>query len=111
MIINHAEVTNNCAAGQKFDITEASVRRWQQMKEKLRNAKSSPKSFSIPRTGRFHNLEHCAIQYVCEKHNKGFPITREVICTKALELSREMPTPTNTGNFKASTGWCVCMMR
>jgi hypothetical protein len=36
---------------------------------------------------------------------------REVIRTKALELSREMPTLTNTGKFKASTSWCVRMMR
>jgi uroporphyrinogen-III decarboxylase len=36
---------------------------------------------------------------------------QEVIRTKALELSCEMPMPTNTGKFKASTDWCVCMMR
>jgi hypothetical protein len=48
---------------------------------------------------------------VHEKRNEGFLITREVIRTKALELSREMPTPSNTGKFKASTGWCVRMMR
>jgi hypothetical protein len=36
---------------------------------------------------------------------------REVIRTKALELPHEMPMPTNTGKFKASTGWCVRMMR
>jgi hypothetical protein len=28
MVINHAEVTNNCAAGRKFYVTEADVRRW-----------------------------------------------------------------------------------
>jgi hypothetical protein len=43
MVINYAEVTNNCAAGWKFDVTEANVRRWWQMKEKLRNANSSRK--------------------------------------------------------------------
>jgi hypothetical protein len=89
MVINHAEVTNNCVAGWKFDITEANVHRWQQMKEKLRNANSSRKSFSIPKTGRFHDLEQRAIQYVHEKCNQGFPITWEVIHTKALELSCE----------------------
>jgi hypothetical protein len=66
MVINHAEVTNNCAAG--------------------------------------HDLEQSAIQYVREKRNEAFPITWEVIHTKALELSREMPTPANTGKFKAGTG-------
>jgi hypothetical protein len=47
------------------------------MEEKLRNANSSRKSFSGPKTGRFHDLEHRAIQYVREKRNEGFPITRE----------------------------------
>jgi hypothetical protein len=74
------------------------------MKEKMRNSNSSRKSFSGPKTGRFHNLEQRAIQYVGEKRNEGFPITREVIRTKALELSHEMPTPANTGKFKADTG-------
>jgi hypothetical protein len=86
MAINYAEVTNNCAAGRKFDVTEANVRRWRQTKEKLRNANSSRKSFSRPKTGRFHDLEQRAIQYVREKRNEGFPITREIIRTKALEL-------------------------
>jgi hypothetical protein len=66
---------------------------------------------SAPKTGRFHDLEQRAIQYVREKRNEGFPITREVIRTKALELSREMPTPANTDKFKASSGWCDRMTR
>jgi hypothetical protein len=86
MIINHVEVMNICAAGRKFDITEANVCRWQQMKEKPRNANSSRKSFSGPKTGRFHDLEQRAIQYVRKKRNEGFPIIREIICTKVLEL-------------------------
>jgi hypothetical protein len=102
MVINHAEVTNNCAVGRKFDVTEANVRRWRQMMRKLRNANSSRKSFSGPETGRFQDLEQRAIPYVREKRNEGFPVMREVIRTKALELSREMPTPANTGKFKAS---------
>jgi hypothetical protein len=81
------------------------------MKEKLRNANSSRKSFSGPKTGRFHDLEQRAILYVLEKRSEGFPITREVYTTKALELSREMLTPANTGKFKDSTGWCVRIMR
>jgi hypothetical protein len=111
MVINHAVVTNNCAAGRKFDITEANVHRWRQMKEKLRNANSSQKSFSGPKIGCFHDLEQRAIQYVREKCNKGFPIMWEVTCTKALELSCEMPTSANTGKFKAGIGWYICMMR
>jgi hypothetical protein len=48
---------------------------------------------------------------VHEKCNEGFPITQEVTRTKALELSREMPMPANTGKFKASSGWNVHKMR
>jgi hypothetical protein len=47
------------------------------MKEKPRNANSSQKSFNVPKTGRFHDLKQRAIQYVREKRNEGFPITRE----------------------------------
>jgi hypothetical protein len=67
MVIDHAEVTNNCAAGWKFDVTEANICRWQKMEETLRNANSSRKSFSGPKTGCFCDLEQRAIQYVCEK--------------------------------------------
>jgi hypothetical protein len=48
---------------------------------------------------------------VRENRNEGFPIKWEVLCTKVLEVSREMPTPANAGKFKASTGWCIHMMR
>jgi hypothetical protein len=72
MVINHAEVTNNCAAGRKFDVTEANDRRWWQMKEKLRKANLSRKSFSGPKTGCFYDLLlSLAIQYVREKRNEG----------------------------------------
>jgi hypothetical protein len=56
MVINHAEVTNNCEAGQKFDVTEANVRKAAN-ERKLRNANSYQKSFSGPKTGCFHDLE------------------------------------------------------
>jgi hypothetical protein len=111
MVINRTQVTNNCAAGRKLDVTEANVRRWRQMKWKLRNAISSRKSFIGPKTGRFHDLEQHPIQYVRENRNEGFPITREVIRTKALELSREMPTPANTGKFKPTRRRCLLTCR
>jgi hypothetical protein len=72
------------------------------MKEKMRNTNSYRKWFSGPKTGHFHDLEQHAVQYVHEKRDEGFPIMWEVIRTKALELSREIPTPTNKGKFKAS---------
>jgi hypothetical protein len=72
------------------------------MKDKLSNANSSRKSFSGPETGRFHDLEQRAIQYLREKRNEGFPIKRKVIRTKAQKLSREMPTPANNGELIAS---------
>jgi hypothetical protein len=86
MVINNVEVTDNCAVEWKFNVTEANVCRWRQMKEKLENANSSQKSFSGPKTGCFHNLEQRAVEYMREKCNEGFPITQEVIHTKALEL-------------------------
>jgi hypothetical protein len=87
MVINHAEVTNNCVVGRKFDVTEANVCRWRKIKEKLRKANSSRKSFSGPKTGRVHDLEQRAIQYVREKRNACFPITREVVQLVRWDMS------------------------
>ena len=108
MVVKYAEATNNCAAGRKYEVSEPNVRRWRTIKEKLENANSSRKSFSGPKKGRFHELEERVVNYVREKRNEGFPVTHEVIRMKAIELSRNIP---NMPKFKASTGWCVRMMR
>jgi hypothetical protein len=67
--INCGEATSNCAAGSKFCITEGIVCRWQQMKDNLRNANCPRKAFGGAKKGCFHELEHCIIENVCEKHN------------------------------------------
>jgi hypothetical protein len=64
---------------------------------------SSGKSFSGPKTGRFHDLEQRAIQYVHEKHIEGFPIMREVIRTKVLELLHKMPILASSKPVPAGT--------
>jgi hypothetical protein len=45
MEINQADATNSSAAGKKFDVMEYNIRRWRQMKDKLRNVNSSQKAF------------------------------------------------------------------
>mgnify|MGYP003623495835 CR=1 FL=1 len=69
------EATNNCAAGQKYEVSEPNVRRWQSIKEKLENANLTLKLFSGPKKSRFHELEHRVVNYVREKRNEGFPVT------------------------------------
>jgi transposase-like protein len=51
MVIREAEKTNNCAASRKFSITENNVRRWQQQKDKLSNARSTRMAFRGPKGG------------------------------------------------------------
>ena len=72
MVIREAEATNNCAAGRKFGIPEVNIRKWRQIKEKLRNTNPSRKSFSGPKKGRYE-LEQKVIE-TCEK--KGMKVCR-----------------------------------
>jgi hypothetical protein len=46
---------------------EYNIRRWRQMKDKLRNVNSSQKAFRWPKKG-FHELVQYVTEYVCEKH-------------------------------------------
>ena len=62
------------------------IHNWRQIKEKLRNANSSKKSFSWLKKGGYHGLEQEVIEYVQKKRNESLPITWEVIRMKALEL-------------------------
>ena len=41
MVIREAEAMNNSVAGRKFGVSEVNIRKWRQIKEKLRNANSS----------------------------------------------------------------------
>jgi hypothetical protein len=101
MVINHAEATNNSAAGKKFGVTECNVRGWRQMKDKLRNVNSSQKAFKGPMKGCFYVSEQCVIKYVHEKHKGSLPITQEVIHMKELELSHQMQVAGNTSKVQS----------
>lgn len=107
MVINHAELTSNNEAGRKFGVSECNVRRWRQMKDRLKNANTTRKSFRGPKKGRYPALDEEVVNYVREKRKEGFPITREVMRMKAVELCREM----GIAGFKASKGWCSRMMK
>ena len=101
---------NNCVVWRKFGESEVNIRKWQQIKEKLRNTNSSQKSFSGPKIGRYHELEQKIIEYVWEKRNEGLLITLEAIRVKTLELKCRFVQTGSMGDtaFKASVGWCVC---
>ena len=88
IVINEPEATNNCASGRKFGVTEACVRRWRMMKSDLRNTCAAGKVFRGPKSRRFPELEQQVVEFVQDKRNEGFPITREIIKMKALELQK-----------------------
>jgi hypothetical protein len=93
MVLIYTEAMNNSAARKKFGVKRSNIHRWQQMKDKLRNVNSSRKAFREPVEGSFHELEQCVFEYVCEKHKDSFPITRDVIRMKALELLCQIQYP------------------
>lgn len=109
IVIRHAESTNNSVAAQHYGVSEANVRRWRKMKDRLKNANSTRKAFSGPKHGRFIELERTVVEYVREKRNEGLPITVEVIKMKALEVATTLKIV--RADFRASRGWCVRMMR
>jgi hypothetical protein len=77
-------------------------------KQKLLKAKCIRKFFRGPKHGRFQELENEVVEFVRSKRKTGVPITRETIKYKARELCK---SPITQHHFKASTGWCVRMMR
>ena len=69
MVIKEGETMNNCAVWRKFGVSEVYIRKWQQLKVKLRNANSFQKSFSGPKE-RYHELEQKVIEYVWQSHER-----------------------------------------
>lgn len=108
MVINHAKISNNCAAARKYGISEANVRRWINDEARLKNARSTRKAFSGPQQGRFKEIENEVVDYVREKRKEGMAITRDVIRMKAREVAQQKAIP---GKFKGSNGWCTRMMQ
>ncbi|XP_006036846.1 zinc finger and SCAN domain-containing protein 29-like [Alligator sinensis] len=109
MVINYAEKTNNCEAGRIYSVTEANVRRWRQLKGKLKTAKSTRRSFSGPKKGRFPEIEKQVLNYVQRQRSEGVRVTCEMLRLQALEIAKELNIPQH--DFKASNGWCIRMMR
>lgn len=109
IVVRYAEENNNSAASRHFGISEANVRRWRSSKERLRNANSTRKAFSGPKKGRFGDIDKIVVEFVREKRNEGVAITTEIIKMKAREVASSLNIPRTL--FKASTGWCVRMMR
>ena len=70
------------AARRKFGVTEE-CRRWRMIKNELRNMCTTRKAFRGPKSGRFPELEQQMEEFVQEKRNEGYPITREIIKMKA----------------------------
>jgi hypothetical protein len=74
----------------------------------LRYANSSRKACGGPKKGRFHEFQQCVTKYVGEKCNEGFPVTRELIRMKALELPCQIQIPVT---HIARTAWCIRMIK
>ena len=74
------------------------------------NTCTARKEFRGPKSGRFPELEQ-VVEFVQEKRNEGFPITREIIKMEALELQKRNMKAGSATEFMASAGWCVRMMK
>src|SRR5258705_1586266 len=57
---------------------------------------------------KFQDIDGLLWEYINGKRNEGYPVSREVITTKALEVAKELEIPYT--KFKASLGWCKRMM-
>lgn len=106
-VIREAEETNNCAAARKFNVTENNVRRWRQQKTDLSNSSGTRTAFRGPKKGRFDEIDTEVVKYVTDMRREGFPVTRESIQFKGMEIARNL----SISEFKASAGWCTRMMR
>ena len=99
-VINEADSSNNYKAAVKYGVTECNVRRWRAQKDHLKNAHSRRKAFRGPQSGRFQEIDGRVRAYVDEKRKDGMSISRAVIQLKAVEIAKELNTPTT--DFKAS---------
>lgn len=105
-VILCAENNGNRAAAKKFSINEANVRRWRKMRAELFACKTTTKSFSGPKSGKHPEIDSLILDYFQELRNKSFPVTREMIMSKAREIAKNVNI-----SFKASRGWCEKFMK
>ena len=103
MVIREAEATNNCMAGRKFGISEVNIRKWWQMKEKLRNVNSSRKSFSGPKEGE--------ISWVGTESYEVHAREKEWWFADHMRGDTDESAGVKAQAFTARVGWCVRMMK
>jgi hypothetical protein len=63
------------------------------------------KTFSGPRKGRNPDSYASVLEYLNNFQNKGLPVTRKALISKAKACARNSNTP-----FKATYGWCEQFM-
>jgi hypothetical protein len=112
MVIDHAEVTNNSVAGWKFDVTESSVRRWRQMKVKLRSMNLSRKSFSGTKTGWFPRSRTACCSVCAQKSLMKVSQCVKLYAPRRWNYHMKCLLPQILASSKlVSTGWCIRMIR
>jgi hypothetical protein len=91
---------------ESIHLTEACVHRWWSIKAKLFSCLKKRKSFSGQRKGKNPQNDASVLEYFNNLRNKGLPVTREALMSKAKECARNSNVP-----FKASHGWCEKFMK
>lgn len=101
-VVKAAEETNNLEAARKFSVDESNVRRWR--KDTL--LESEPKAKRArrgPKTGQFPEMEEEIKQWVDEKRQNGYGVSRLAIRLYTLRLAKSGKYE-GTIDFKASQG-------
>jgi hypothetical protein len=75
-------------------------------KKKTLSCPTNRKSFSGPRKGRNPEIDASILECFKDLRNKGLPISREALMSKAKECTRNSNVP-----FKASRGWYENFMK
>lgn len=102
-----AEANGNRAAARKFDTDEKNIRRWRKQRKLIFACKSSTKSFTGPKKGRYPEVDDSVAQFVRDARSKALPVTIQMLQCKAKEVIHKF----GIENFKASRGWCEKFMR
>ena len=85
MVVNKAESSNNCQAAKKFGVTECNVRRWREPKQCLKDANSQCKSYRVPQSGRFSEVDRRVFEYVRENALWAEPVEAEQLGSDGSE--------------------------
>jgi hypothetical protein len=106
-VITSAEKIGRRATGRNYAVSEACVlvRHWRRIKQ-LFSCLTNRKSPSGPRKARNPEADACVLEYFKDLRNKGFPVIREALMSKAKERARNSNIP-----FKANRGRCEKYMK